>query len=45
MDSTPPPDGPRFPTLLDQMAAWLKERLAAHQAPTTAERRVPPPQN
>ena len=44
MDSTPdsrPPDGPRYPTLLDQMAAWYQRQLAQHQPPTTAERRVP----
>lgn len=25
----PPGDGPRYPTLIDQMAAWAQERRAA----------------
>lgn len=45
MDSTPPPEGPRYATLMEQMAAWLTERLATHQPPATAERLVPPPKN
>ncbi len=46
-----PDGGPRFATLLEQMAAWHREQLAKnqpdttqHQPPTSAERRVPPPQ-
>lgn len=45
------PDGPRYPTLLEQMQAWYRDQLAKNpptttqnptlHPPTSAERRVP----
>lgn len=44
MNSPPATEGPRFATLLEQMAHWFAEQVAKHppNPTTTIERRVPP---
>lgn len=39
MDETKPeaPQGPRYATLLEQMAAWLQDRMRQHQPPPQGE--------
>lgn len=46
MTSTPDDtgqQGPRFASLLDQMADWFRQRTATHTPPQAAELRIPAP--